>query len=113
MDVWNLIAERKIREAMDEGVFDHLEGTGEPLALEENPYEDPAQRMAHRILRNNGFAPAWIEESKDLDADVRRLRADRPRLSEAEYRRRIAELNRRIEAFNLKTPVPGTQKLLL
>jgi hypothetical protein len=113
MDVWHLIAERKIREAMDEGAFDALDGKGEPLSLDENPYEDPAQRMAHRILRNNGFAPAWILEGKDLDADIRRLRADRPRLTEEEYQRRAAELNRRIAAFNLKTPVTLTQKPLL
>src|SRR5436190_22513299 len=110
MDIWNLIAERKIREAMDEGAFDRLNGAGQPIALEENPYEDPAQRMAHRILRNNGFAPAWIEEGKDIDADRRRLHADRARIGEAEYQRRAAELNRRIAVFNLKTPVSVAQK---
>jgi DnaJ homolog subfamily C member 28 len=43
---------------MDEGAFDRLEGTGEPLDLRENPFENPSLRMAHRLLRNNGFAPA-------------------------------------------------------
>ena len=113
MDVWRLIAERKIREAMDEGAFNDLDGKGEPLSLDENPYEDPAQRMAHRLLRNNGFAPAWILESKEIDVDIRRLRAERPRITEEEYRRRVAALNRRIVAFNLKTPVALTQKQLL
>ena len=108
MDVYRLIAERKIREAMDEGAFDNLDGAGEPISLDENPYEDPAQRMAHRILRNNGFAPAWIEESKDIDLEIRRLRAAKTQDPE-----RIAALNRRISAFNLTTPVPGTQKQLL
>jgi hypothetical protein len=110
MDIWNLIAERKIREAMDEGQFDHLEGTGAPIRLEENPYEDPAQRMAHRLLRNNGFAPAWIEEGKEIDAEVGRLRADRNRLGEDEFRRRVGALNRRIEIYNLKTPVAMAQR---
>jgi hypothetical protein len=110
MDIWNLIAERKIQEAMEEGAFDHLDGAGKPLPLDENPYEDAAQRMAHRILRNNGFAPTWIEEAREIDADLRRLESDRARCSDAEYRRRIAELNRRIEAYNLKTPVALTQR---
>ena len=110
MDIWNLIAERKIQEAMEEGAFDHLEGTGRPLPLDDNPYEDPAQRMAHRILRNNGFAPTWIEEAKEIDAALRRLESGRARCSDAEYRRRIAALNRRIEAYNLKTPVALTQR---
>jgi hypothetical protein len=110
MDVWRLIAERKIREAIDEGAFDHLDGTGEPLDLEENPYEDPALRMAHRILRNNGFAPDWIEEGKEIDREIHRLRAEDRRDPER-YRRRVEALNHRIAAFNLKTPVPATQRL--
>ena len=111
MDVWNLIAERKIQEAMEEGAFDHLEGTGRPIVWDENPYEDPAQRMAHRLLRNNGFAPEWILESKDLDAEIGRLRSAAHRLDAAELARRVADLNRRIELFNLKTPVASAQKL--
>jgi hypothetical protein len=113
MDIWNLVAERKIREAMEEGAFDHLEGKGQPLDLEENPYLDPALRMAHRILRNNGFAPAWIEEGKDLDVDIRRLRESREQCGPGEFRRRAAELNRRILAYNLKVPVVSAQKAVV
>ena len=111
MDIWNLVAERKIREAMEEGAFDNLEGTGRPLDLEENPYLDPSLRMAHRLLRNNGFAPAWIEEGKDLDADIARLLASREQIPAEEYRQRVSELNRRILAYNLKVPVALAQKL--
>ena len=57
MDKWETIAERKIREAMAEGAFDNLSGKGRPLNLEEDPYEDPSLRMAHRLLRNNGVRP--------------------------------------------------------
>ncbi|HXB70044.1 MAG TPA: DUF1992 domain-containing protein [Candidatus Acidoferrales bacterium] len=113
MDIWNLVADRKIREAMEEGAFDRLEGAGQPLDLEENPYLDPALRMAHRLLRNNGFAPSWILEGKDLDGDILRLRASRERCTPEEFRRRAAELNQRILAYNLKVPVSSAQKLPL
>jgi hypothetical protein len=113
MDIWNLVADRKIREAMEEGAFEHLEGKGRPLDLQENPYLDPALRMAHRLLRNNGFAPAWIEEGKDLDAEIRRLRECRDQWGPEEFRRRAAELNRRILAYNLKVPVSGAQKAVV
>ena len=76
MDKWEHIAERKIREAMAEGAFDNLSGKGRPLNLEEDPYEDPSLRMAHRLLRNNGFAPAWIEEAKDLEHAIEMARRD-------------------------------------
>jgi hypothetical protein len=111
MDEWHFIADRKIREAMDEGAFECLDGAGEPLDLNENPFEDPSVRMAHRILRNNGFAPAWIEESRDIDAEIRYLEANFDRFDEVERGRRVEALNRRIAAYNLKTPVASAQKL--
>jgi hypothetical protein len=113
MDAWNLVAERKIREAMEEGVFENLEGAGQPLDLSENPFEDPSQRMAHRLLKNNGFAPVWILEGKEIEQDIRRLNAERVPFEAAEYRRRIDDLNRRIAVYNLKVPIPGVQKQLL
>jgi hypothetical protein len=111
MDEWHFIADRKIWEAMEDGAFEHLDGAGEPLDLSENPFEDPAQRMAHRILRNNGFAPAWIEESRDFDAEIRYLKKQFNRFDSAEKLRRVDVLNRRIAAYNLKTPVASAQKL--
>lgn len=110
MDAWNLIAERKIREAMDEGAFDGLESAGKPLDLGESPFADPSEWMAHRVLKNNGLAPPWIEEAREIEAEVTRLRtpgAVRP----GERSARIAALNRRIQAFNLTVPATGLQKL--
>jgi len=100
MDEWHFIAERKIREAMAEGAFEQLEGEGRPLDLEVNPFEDPSLRMAHRLLRNNGFAPEWIEERKDIERAIQ------------EGRTPVAELNRRIADYNLKAP-EFAQKLLI
>jgi hypothetical protein len=101
VDEWHFIAERKIREALEEGVFDQLEGAGKPLDLSENPFEDPSLRMAHRLLKNNGFAPGWIEEAREIEAESRRLAAG---AGTGDYQNRVAALNRRILAFNLKAP---------
>ena len=109
MDEWRFIAERKIRDAMEDGAFDHLEGVGRPLDLSENPFEDPSLRMAHRILKNNGFAPAWIEEAKEIEAECRRLRAQGER-SDDDFSARVAALNRRILAFNLQAPAASLHK---
>ncbi len=111
MDEWHFIADRKIREAMEEGAFEHLDGAGEPVDTNENPFEDPAQRMAHRLLRNNGFAPAWIEEGREIDGEIRYLKANLEHWDEAEWIRRVEALNRRIALYNLKTPVASAQKL--
>jgi Domain of unknown function (DUF1992) len=109
MDEWHFIAERKIREAMEEGAFDHLQGAGQPLDLTDNPFEDPSLRMAHHLLKNNGFAPAWIEEAKEIDTESHRL-GIHPNRASADYRKRVEALNRRIVVFNLKAPSLSVHK---
>ncbi|MBZ5575003.1 MAG: DUF1992 domain-containing protein [Acidobacteriia bacterium] len=112
MDEWHFIAERKIREGMEEGAFDHLEGAGKPLPLEENPFEDPSLRMANRILKNNGLTPAWIQESKEIEAESRHLQAQAAAPA-SDFERRVADLNRRIVNFNLRAPALTLHKRTL
>ena len=126
MDHWESLVDKKIREAMEAGEFDNLAGTGQRIDLTENPYEDPDWRTAHRMLRNAGFAPSWIEERKDIEAALEAarivlarkwmiLRNARNTLHEpsarerwekaaAEFRLSVSALNRRIDAWNLETP---------
>ena len=105
MDPFRLIADRKIQEAMEEGAFENLSGRGRPLPLDDDPFEDPSLRMAHRLLRNNGFAPAWVEEAKDLERAIETAQQDLGRgLGLAAFRARIDEINRWILAHNLKPP---------
>jgi len=116
------LTEKKLREAIENGEFDDLPGKGEPIDLKENPFEDPDLRVVHRLMRNAGFAPAWIEERKDIDAE---FEAVRTKLSRAwalfgkggkapsgpewqrivrEVREKVAELNKRVSMYNLKAP---------
>src|SRR5437667_4868499 len=81
MGRWESLVDQKIREAMEQGEFDNLAGKGEPIDLSENPYEDPDWRTAHRLLRNAGFAPSWIEERKDIDAELETARIVLARIS--------------------------------
>jgi hypothetical protein len=112
MDLCQLIAERKIREAIEEGAFDDLEGAGKPLDLSGNPFEDPSDRIAHRLLKNNGLAPTWIEEAKEIEAEFRSLRAE-GEAGKDDLRERVAALNRRIASFNLKAPATRFHKPLV
>lgn len=116
------LTEKRLREAIENGEFDDLPGKGEPIDLQENPFEDPDLRVVHRLLRNAGFAPAWIEERKDIDAE---FEAAQTKLSRAwklfgaggkapsdaewersvkEFRAQVAELNARVRIYNLKAP---------
>ena len=129
MKGWESLIDQKIREAIEQGEFKDLSGAGQPIDLSENPFEDPDWRLAHRMLRNAGFAPAWIEERQDIDADLERARVTLARVwtvrqnaagsahsrsAEArwlkaldDFREQAAELNRRIDLWNLKAPGVG------
>lgn len=56
-----------IAKAREQGEFDNLEGAGEPLNLDVNPFEPIELRMVHKILNNNGYAPYWIELNKEIN----------------------------------------------
>jgi len=130
MDKWEPLIDRLIRESMERGEFNDLAGSGEPLDLNENPYEAPELRPVHRLLRNAGFAPAWIEERKDIDVEFRRqysiLRRGRElycangnyvnrewlRVTQ-EFRKRVDELNQRIRHYNLKAPAAAFHRAII
>jgi len=132
MGRWESLIDQKIREAMEQGEFDDLPGKGKPVDTSENPFEDPEMRLAHRMLRNAGFAPTWIEERKDINAELVVARThlargwmilQRARTNEFEksaearwgkdlsaFRSQVAQLNRRIATWNLKVPAAGFER---
>jgi hypothetical protein len=81
-----LIAERKIAEAIAQGEFDGLPGTGKPLALEEDPLVPEELRMANRILKNAGFVPSEVTEAGKGGRKLQLLNAR----IEARYFRKVA-----------------------
>ena len=78
---WESLVERQIREAMEAGAFDDLPHQGAPLPLEDESASGD-RAMAHRMLRNAGMAPPWIE----TDKEVRGLLARRDLLLERAQR---------------------------
>jgi hypothetical protein len=55
------IAERRIREAIAQGVFENLPGAGQPLNLEAYFSTPEEVRMAYSILKNANCVPAEVE----------------------------------------------------
>lgn len=64
-----------MKKAVERGEFDNLEGEGKPLILNENPFEPNELHMAHKILKDNGYAPYWIELGKEID--ILRVKLDK------------------------------------
>ncbi|OCC16464.1 hypothetical protein DBT_0281 [Dissulfuribacter thermophilus] len=66
MFIFQKIAEQRIREAMENGAFENLEGKGKPLVFEDDSFIPPDLRMAYKILKNSGFLPPEIEAEKEI-----------------------------------------------
>jgi hypothetical protein len=66
MNPLDAMAEERIRQAQQEGVFENLPGTGAPLDLDDDPLVPEELRAAYRILKNSGFVPAEVEALREL-----------------------------------------------
>jgi hypothetical protein len=119
---WESLVERQIREAMDEGAFNGLPHQGAPLPLEDDAAAGD-WAMAHRMLRDAGAAPPWIEADKEartrlaeLDVVVERAAraelTDRPRLHR-EIVKLVEAANRAIERLNAEAPTDRQHRRLV
>jgi DnaJ family protein C protein 28 len=122
-----------IRQAMDEGAFENLRGKGKPLNLDENPYLDKEWQLAYHLLKQNGFAPDFVEKRQSIEMQLAEARQSLMRTwawrtsalndgqdkdwVEAEwgkatvrFEQRIAEINASIKAHNISIPVPSLHK---
>jgi hypothetical protein len=107
------LIERQIREALEAGVFDDLPNQGEPLPLEDDSAAGE-WAMAHRMLRNAGAAPPWIEADKAvraLLAELEAIIARAPRMratglvrARNDVTRLVEETNRAIMRVNAEAP---------
>ncbi len=66
MLAFEIIAEERIRAAIERGEFDNLPGAGQPLRLDDDAMVPPELRMAYKILRNAGCLPPELELRKEI-----------------------------------------------
>ncbi len=60
------IVEQRIKEALERGEFDNLQGQGEPLNLEDDSNIPEELRLAYRILKNADCLPPELELKKEI-----------------------------------------------
>lgn len=84
-----------ISEAMKQGKFDNLPGSGKPLPRDENDTTPAELRMAFTVLKNAGYVPVEAEWLREIDALSDRL----ARTTDPEERGR---LTREIQQLKLK-----------
>jgi hypothetical protein len=102
LSVLDALAEARIEEAMREGAFDDLPGTGQPLHLDDDSLVPEGLRAGYRILKNAGFAPPELEarrERAELMALVTGLDDGEPRWHALA---KLALLEARLEGLSLR-----------
>ena len=117
MTDWQSAIDKLLRDAQQSEDWKNLPGEGRPLALDDNPYTPSDQRMAFKILKDNDMAPAWIMESKALEAKREKLIAqiEKARQSAApaptqKLRDSVRDFNNEVLSYNLKVPPGITHK---
>ena len=120
MDEFENPIDKIIRDAQRKGEFEDLPGKGKPIQWDDESQVPEEQRMAHRLLKNNGFTLDWIEMGRELD---RAYAAAREKLEEARTLRamgrldaagwqaavrkfadQIQQINKQIIGYNLRVP---------
>lgn len=106
-----LIAERKIVEALERGELANLPGEGRPLELDDDTLVPEDLRAAYRILKNAGYVPPEVEafteiaqlenlihrdgsDTAERAKAVRKLALLRTKIENAYYEKTLAKLGR-------------------
>lgn len=121
------LIDQQMAEAERAGQFRNLPGAGKPLDLGDDDGVPDELRVAHRLLKNAGYAPPWIELQKSIrddQADLDRWlalanrrwpslgAAERAQLR-AEHESRLRAINKQITNYNLTAPPVAGQLPLL
>ena len=61
------IVEDRIKTAQKKGAFENLEGSGKPLAIEDDRQVAEDLRLAYKILKNADFPPPQVEIRKKIE----------------------------------------------
>jgi DnaJ family protein C protein 28 len=62
-----IVAERRIEEAIEQGLFDNLPGKGKPLVFDDDPLSPPHLRVVPKVLHNARVVPTWISLEHEIE----------------------------------------------
>ena len=105
------LVEEKIRAAIEAGEFDNLQGTGQPLNLDEYFATPEDLRMAYSVLKNSRVLPREVELLKEIES----LRGAVVAADSAQETARLnRELNERLLQYDIMMDRyrPGRKRVL-
>jgi len=68
MDLFSIIAEDRIKKAIEEGEFDNLPGQGKPLKLDDMSHIPEELRVAYKVLKNSNMLDDVEKLKKDISS---------------------------------------------
>ncbi|MGQ4667213.1 J-domain-containing protein [Metabacillus halosaccharovorans] len=68
MDLFSIIAEDKIKKAIQEGESDNLPGQGKPLKLDDLSHIPQELRVAYKVLKNSNMLDDVDQLKKDISS---------------------------------------------
>lgn len=92
-DILHILAEQRIREALENGEFDNLPGKGKPLPPDNLGLVPADRRAAYKILRNAGQLPVEIDLKKEIATLEQALADSAPGEERRLISRKISEKN--------------------
>jgi len=102
VEFFQMIAENRILEAIGNGLFDNLQGSGKPLKFEDDSHIPLELRMAYKILKNADCLPPELELRKEI-VQLQDLVANMP--DEAEKLKQMRRLNFLVMKLSMTRPV--------
>lgn len=108
MGMFEVIAERKIREAMERGEFDNLSLKGQPIVREELSHVPEELRMGYKVLKNAGVLPEELELRKEIVTLEALLDACRDEEERAGVKRRLTARRLHFDILMERRPSSGS-----
>jgi hypothetical protein len=75
MSYFQRIAEQRIREAIENGVFENLQGSGKPLDHSDYFNAPPESRAVYHLLRNAGVVPEEVGLLKEISQVTKHIKS--------------------------------------
>ncbi|SER57643.1 protein of unknown function [Gracilibacillus ureilyticus] len=97
MDIFTQLAEEKIKQAIRNGDFDHLDGKGKPLKSDLLSHVPEDLRMSYRIMKNSGYLPEEVVLKKEIVSLCDLLKLCRDAAEKKQLEKRLSEKQLRFQ----------------
>ena len=91
MNIFATLAERRILEAQQQGMFDDLALKGQPITREDFSGVPEELRMGYKILKNAGFLPPELQLHQEIVSLRELLECCHDELERATLKKRLSE----------------------